>query len=70
MSPKQGLGSCQILNKLKANDKATFLSLTEKGALPSASAREPEREREREFVVDSGRVCIWSDDWTNSSTEV
>ena len=24
-------------------------------------------EREREFVVDSGRVCIWSDDWTNSS---
>ena len=39
------------INKLKANDKATFFSLAEKWVLPSASAREPE---EREFVVDSG----------------
>ena len=35
--------------KLKANDKATFLSPAEKWFLPSASAREPE---EREFVSD------------------
>ena len=39
------------INKLKANDKATFFSPAEKWVLPSASAREPE---EREFVVDSG----------------
>ena len=51
MCPKQGLGSCQKIYKLKANDKVTFFSLAEKLVLPSASARKPE---EREFVVDSG----------------
>ena len=50
MCPKQGLGSCQNIYKLKANDKATFYFPAEEWVLPAASTKEPE---ERKFVVDS-----------------
>ena len=40
MCPKQGLGSCQNMYKLKENDRTTFFSLTKKWVLPSASSRE------------------------------
>ena len=44
------------INKLKANDKATFNFPAEEWVLPAASTKEPE---EREFVVDS-EASIWS----------